>query len=101
MLWVNIGQVGRSKGRVASGEWRGASDVRRECTLAVDLAIMSSGNLGEFGAYRKAMELFDGVVDDMTRFLADRKSNCRAPTQCVQTSRKATVVNPRSNTVVS
>jgi len=34
---------------------------------------MSSGNLGEFGAYRKAMELFDGVVDDMTRFLADRK----------------------------
>jgi four helix bundle protein len=34
---------------------------------------MSSGNLEQFGAYQKALELFDGVVDDMTKFLSDRK----------------------------
>ncbi|MFO1477783.1 MAG: four helix bundle protein [Verrucomicrobiota bacterium] len=34
---------------------------------------MSSGNLEQFGAYRKALELFDGVIEDTARFLADRK----------------------------
>jgi len=34
---------------------------------------MSSGKLEQFGAYRKALELFDGVVEDTARFLADRK----------------------------
>src|SRR5208283_3970140 len=34
---------------------------------------MSSGNLEQFGAYRKALELFDRVVDDTAQFLADRK----------------------------
>lgn len=34
---------------------------------------MNSGNLEKFGAYRKALELFDQVVDDISQFLADRK----------------------------
>jgi four helix bundle protein len=34
---------------------------------------MSSGNLEQFGAYQKALELFDAVVDDTTKFLGDRK----------------------------
>jgi four helix bundle protein len=34
---------------------------------------MSIGNLEHFGAYQKALELFDRVVDDTTQFLADRK----------------------------
>jgi len=29
---------------------------------------MSSGNLEQFGAYQKAVELFDRVVDDTTQF---------------------------------
>jgi len=32
-----------------------------------------SGNLEQFGAYQKALELFDGVVEDMAQFLVDRK----------------------------
>jgi four helix bundle protein len=32
-----------------------------------------SGNLEQFGAYQKALELFAGVVEDMVRFLVDRK----------------------------
>jgi len=32
-----------------------------------------SGNLEQFGAYQKSLELFDAVVDDTTRFLVDRK----------------------------
>jgi four helix bundle protein len=32
-----------------------------------------SGNLEQFGAYQKALELFDGVVDDVNQFLSDRK----------------------------
>jgi len=32
-----------------------------------------SGNLESFGAYQKALELFDQVVDDTSQFLADRK----------------------------
>jgi four helix bundle protein len=34
---------------------------------------MSSGNLEQFGAYQKALELFDRVVADTTQFLGDRK----------------------------
>ena len=34
---------------------------------------MSSGNLAQFGAYQKALELSDLVVGDMSRFLSDRK----------------------------
>ena len=34
---------------------------------------MSNGNLEKFGAYQKALELFDQVVDDTSQFLADRK----------------------------
>ena len=34
---------------------------------------MSSGNLEQFGAYQKALELFDQVVEDTTQFLSDRK----------------------------
>ena len=34
---------------------------------------MSSGNLEQFGAYQKALELFDRVVEDMAQFLVDRK----------------------------
>jgi four helix bundle protein len=34
---------------------------------------MSSGNLEQFGAYQKALELFDRVVEDTTQFLGDRK----------------------------
>jgi four helix bundle protein len=32
-----------------------------------------SGNLEQFGAYQKALELFDRVVDDISQFLSDRK----------------------------
>jgi four helix bundle protein len=34
---------------------------------------MASGNLTEFTAYMKALELFDLVVDDMDSFVTDRK----------------------------
>jgi hypothetical protein len=34
---------------------------------------VSSGNLDQFGAYRKALELFDLVVADVTHYLGDRK----------------------------
>jgi four helix bundle protein len=34
---------------------------------------VSSGNLEQFGAYRKALELFDLVVADVTFYLGDRK----------------------------
>jgi len=34
---------------------------------------VSSGNLEQFGAYRKALELFDLVVADVTCYLGDRK----------------------------
>src|SRR5271157_2305148 len=34
---------------------------------------MSNGNLKTFGAYQKALELFDQVVEDMSQFLVDRK----------------------------
>ena len=34
---------------------------------------MQSGNLENFGAYQKGLELFDQVVDDTSQFLADRK----------------------------
>jgi four helix bundle protein len=34
---------------------------------------MSSGNLESFGAYQKAQELFDLVVQDIERWLLDRK----------------------------
>ena len=34
---------------------------------------MSGGNLEDFGAYRKALELFDLVVRDMSEWLADRR----------------------------
>jgi four helix bundle protein len=34
---------------------------------------MSSGNLEQFGAYQKALELFDLVVADTTQYLGDRK----------------------------
>ena len=34
---------------------------------------MHSGNLEQFGAYQKALELFDRVVDDTAQFLNDRK----------------------------
>ena len=30
---------------------------------------MSSGNLDEFSGYTKAVELFDGVVEDMSRYM--------------------------------
>lgn len=32
-----------------------------------------SGNLEQFGACQKALELFDGVVDGVNQFLSDRK----------------------------
>ena len=35
--------------------------------------VMSSGNLESFGAYQKAQELFDLVVQDVERWLQDRK----------------------------
>ena len=34
---------------------------------------MSNGNLEKFGAYQKALELFDCVVDDTVQFLGHRK----------------------------
>ena len=34
---------------------------------------MSSGNLEQFGAYRKSLELFDLVVADVTSYLGERK----------------------------
>ena len=34
---------------------------------------MSSGNLEQFGAYRKSLELFDMVVADVTSYLGERK----------------------------
>jgi four helix bundle protein len=34
---------------------------------------MSSGNLEQFGAYQKSLELFDRVVGDTAQFLTDRK----------------------------
>jgi len=34
---------------------------------------MSSGNLEQFVAYQRSLELFDGVVEDMGQFFADRK----------------------------
>jgi four helix bundle protein len=34
---------------------------------------MSNGNLEKFGAYQKALELFDCVVDDTAQFLGHRK----------------------------
>ena len=34
---------------------------------------MQSGNLEKFGAYRKALELFDLVVRDLGEFLQDRQ----------------------------
>jgi len=40
---------------VASGKWQRGR--------------MSSGNLDDFVAYRKALELFDGVVEDMDKYM--------------------------------
>ena len=37
------------------------------------LLLFMSGNLEQFGAYQKALELFDRVVDDVSQFLSDRK----------------------------
>ncbi len=37
------------------------------------MAGVSSGNLAQFGAYQKTLELFDFVVADVTRYLGDRK----------------------------
>ena len=34
---------------------------------------MSNGKLDEFKAYQKALELFDMVVDDVSKFLQDRR----------------------------
>jgi len=34
---------------------------------------MASGKLDEFGAYRKALELFDKVVQDINQYLRDRR----------------------------
>jgi four helix bundle protein len=34
---------------------------------------MSSGNLAQFGAYQKSLELFDLVVADAGRYLSERK----------------------------
>jgi four helix bundle protein len=34
---------------------------------------MASGNLDEFGAYRKALELFDNVFQDVGQYLRDRR----------------------------
>ena len=34
---------------------------------------MASGRLDEFGAYRKALELFDKVVQDINQYLRDRR----------------------------
>jgi four helix bundle protein len=34
---------------------------------------MGSGNLEQFGAYQKALELFDAVVEDTTQFLGERR----------------------------
>ncbi len=34
---------------------------------------MSNGKLEEFGAYQKALELFDMVVQDVAQFLKDRR----------------------------
>jgi four helix bundle protein len=41
--------------------------------VASDEWQVSSGNLEQFGAYQKALELFDLVVADVTRYLGDRK----------------------------
>jgi len=43
---------------VASDQWRGS---------------MKSGNLHQFVAYQKALDLFDLVVADVARYLGDRK----------------------------
>ena len=34
---------------------------------------MASGRLDEFGAYQKALELFDKVVQDINQYLRDRR----------------------------
>jgi len=36
---------------------------------------MASGKLDEFGAYRKALELFDKVVQDINQYLRDRRQD--------------------------
>jgi four helix bundle protein len=47
-----------SEWRVASGEVKAA---------------VASGNLEQFGAYQKAVQLFDCVVEDVARHLGDRR----------------------------
>ena len=56
--------MANGKWKVAGGEWRVASGKRQA---------MTSGNLESFGAYQKASELFDLVVQDVERWLGDRK----------------------------
>ena len=55
---------GKWECQVDSGQWRVASGKRQ---------MVSSGNLESFGAYKKAQELFDLVVEDVERWLQDRK----------------------------
>ena len=59
----------RKKGRVAGGEWRVLALFEK---IRQHFAV-SSGNLREFGAYQKALELFDFVVADVSGYLGQPK----------------------------
>jgi len=48
---------------VANEKWQVANEKRQELNL------MSSGNLEDFKAYQKSLELFDHVVEDMDTYI--------------------------------
>ena len=58
---------------MASGQWQVARGFLVSGLPPPHALAMSSGNLEQFGAYRKSLELFDLVVADVTSYLGERK----------------------------